>query len=151
MTNDNFCFYLQNRLIQTSQTGGQWYSDTSPFSIPWVKNGLLSCMQASFFSTCSILAMQHIFLKSLMKQSIQCFWISQRAKANTTTVAVTGNFPDNIARSFANANKAFLRCSFCTYFEGVNILSFLDPPQSTEHCDWLYGIFGHETSCTRYW
>uniref|UniRef100_A0A023F9L5 Putative cuticular protein analogous to peritrophins 3-d2 n=2 Tax=Triatoma infestans TaxID=30076 RepID=A0A023F9L5_TRIIF len=19
------------------------------------------------------------------------------------------------------------------------------------HCDWLYGIFGHETSCTRYW
>ncbi|XP_037931543.1 protein obstructor-E-like, partial [Teleopsis dalmanni] len=24
-------------------------------------------------------------------------------------------------------------------------------PISTEHCDWLYGIFGHETSCTRYW
>ncbi len=21
--------------FQTSQTGGQWYSDTSPFSIPW--------------------------------------------------------------------------------------------------------------------
>ncbi len=38
MTTNNFCFYLQNRLIQTSQTGGQWYSDTSPFSIPcsWV-------------------------------------------------------------------------------------------------------------------
>jgi hypothetical protein len=35
MTADNFCFYLQNRLIQTSQTGGQWYSDTSPFSIPF--------------------------------------------------------------------------------------------------------------------
>jgi hypothetical protein len=34
MTTDNLCFYLQNRLIQTSQTGGQWYSDTSPFSIP---------------------------------------------------------------------------------------------------------------------
>jgi hypothetical protein len=33
MTTDKFCFYLQNRLIQTSQTG-QWYSDTSPFSIP---------------------------------------------------------------------------------------------------------------------
>jgi hypothetical protein len=32
MTTDNFCFYLQNILIQT---GGQWYSDTSPFSIPW--------------------------------------------------------------------------------------------------------------------
>jgi hypothetical protein len=35
MATDNFCFYLQNRLIQTSQTGGQWYSDTFPFSIPW--------------------------------------------------------------------------------------------------------------------
>ncbi len=34
MTIDNFCFYLQNRLIQTSQTGGQWYNDTSPLSIP---------------------------------------------------------------------------------------------------------------------
>jgi hypothetical protein len=35
LTTDNFCFYLQNRLIQTSQTGGQLYSDTSPLSIPW--------------------------------------------------------------------------------------------------------------------
>jgi hypothetical protein len=34
MTTDNFCFYLQNRLIPTGQTGGQPYSDTSPFSIP---------------------------------------------------------------------------------------------------------------------
>jgi hypothetical protein len=34
MTTDNFCFYLQNRLIQASQTGGQQYSDTSHFSIP---------------------------------------------------------------------------------------------------------------------
>ncbi len=33
MTTDNICFYLQNRLIQTSQAGGQWYSETSPFSI----------------------------------------------------------------------------------------------------------------------
>ena len=38
----------------------------------------------------------------------------------------------------------------------ISSFSFLivrcpDPPQSTEHCDWLYGIFGHETSCTRYW
>jgi hypothetical protein len=38
MTTDNFCFYFQNRLIQTSQTEGQWYSDTSPFSIPCFKH-----------------------------------------------------------------------------------------------------------------
>jgi hypothetical protein len=36
MTTDNFCFYLQNRLFQTSQTGGRQYSDTYPFSIPWI-------------------------------------------------------------------------------------------------------------------
>jgi hypothetical protein len=36
MTTENFCFYLQNRLIQISQTGGQQYSHTSPFSIPWL-------------------------------------------------------------------------------------------------------------------
>ncbi len=29
-----FLFLLQNRRILTSQTGGQWYSDTSTFSIP---------------------------------------------------------------------------------------------------------------------
>jgi hypothetical protein len=34
ITTDNFCFYFQNRLIQTSQTGGQWYSDTSPLVFP---------------------------------------------------------------------------------------------------------------------
>jgi hypothetical protein len=34
MTTDNFCFYLQNRLIWTGQTGSHWYSDTSPFIIP---------------------------------------------------------------------------------------------------------------------
>ncbi len=35
MRTNNFCFYLKNRLIQTSQTGGQRYSDTYSFSIPW--------------------------------------------------------------------------------------------------------------------
>ena len=34
MPTDNLCFYLQKRLIQTSQTGGQWYSDTSPLVFP---------------------------------------------------------------------------------------------------------------------
>jgi hypothetical protein len=34
MKTEIFCFYLQNRLIKSSQTGGQQYSDTSPFSTP---------------------------------------------------------------------------------------------------------------------
>jgi hypothetical protein len=37
MTADNSGFNFENRLIQASQTGGQWYSDTSPLSIPWSK------------------------------------------------------------------------------------------------------------------
>jgi hypothetical protein len=37
MTTDYFHFYLQNRLIQARQTGGQLYSDTSPFSVPWLE------------------------------------------------------------------------------------------------------------------
>ncbi len=31
-----FAFICKNRLIETSQTGGQRYSDTSPFSIPFM-------------------------------------------------------------------------------------------------------------------
>ncbi len=38
--NWQFLFYLQNRPIWTSQTGGQWYSDTSPFSIPCLMHWL---------------------------------------------------------------------------------------------------------------
>lgn len=34
------------------------------------------------------------------------------------------------------------------YCEGKELAN---GPISTENCDWLYGIFGHETSCTRYW
>ncbi len=43
-----FCFYLQNRLIQTSQTGGQQYSDTSPFSIPCL---ILRLVENKWFGT----------------------------------------------------------------------------------------------------
>ncbi|KAL4719839.1 hypothetical protein ACJJTC_001807 [Scirpophaga incertulas] len=38
------------------------------------------------------------------------------------------------------------RSNYCEYPK-----TQINPPIGTEHCDWLYGIFGHETSCTRYW
>ncbi|XP_034841285.1 protein obstructor-E-like isoform X2 [Maniola hyperantus] len=38
------------------------------------------------------------------------------------------------------------RSNYCEYPKAQ-----INPPIGTEHCDWLYGIFGHETSCTRYW
>jgi hypothetical protein len=34
MATEIFCFYLQNRLIQTSQTGDQWYGDSPPLVFP---------------------------------------------------------------------------------------------------------------------
>jgi hypothetical protein len=55
MTTDNFRFYLQNRLIQTSQTGGQRYSDTSPFSIPW-------CYHRSYYVNVNARYLKSIFL-----------------------------------------------------------------------------------------
>ncbi len=44
MTIDNFCFYLQNRQIRSSQTGGQRYSNTFPFSIPGLNIDSNFCM-----------------------------------------------------------------------------------------------------------
>jgi hypothetical protein len=38
--NKNKNCQLSYSRFQTSQTGGQWYSDTSPFSIPWLSTGL---------------------------------------------------------------------------------------------------------------
>jgi hypothetical protein len=59
MTTDNISFYLQNRLIQTNQTGGQQYRDTSPFSIPWpisqYVSALLKTQLFFFFNKCTSL------------------------------------------------------------------------------------------------
>jgi len=35
--NWQFLYLFANQTNPTNQTGGQWYSDTSPFSIPWLK------------------------------------------------------------------------------------------------------------------
>ncbi len=79
---DNFCFYLQNRLIQTGQTGGQWYSDTSPFSIPWLNICFISlslCARVGFKPLNLRLRVEYsatatdIDLGSLL---ILCLWVS---------------------------------------------------------------------------
>jgi hypothetical protein len=36
MTTENFSFSFAKQLIQIGQTGGQWFSDTSCFGIPWL-------------------------------------------------------------------------------------------------------------------
>ncbi|XP_040575153.1 uncharacterized protein [Lepeophtheirus salmonis] len=54
--------------------------------------------------------------------------------------------------SYAGSDR-FGLIDVCDYPHSVNCRGkeMNNPPISTEHCDWLYGIFGHETSCTRYW
>jgi hypothetical protein len=57
MTTDNFCFYLSNRLFQTSQTGGQLYSETSPFSIPWANT-------LAYYDTATITAVKSFIVQA---------------------------------------------------------------------------------------
>ncbi len=52
MTTDNFHFNLQNRLILIGQTGGQLYSDTSPFSVPWLNIQELGKCNIDLFVFC---------------------------------------------------------------------------------------------------
>ncbi len=54
------CFANKNKncqlpysCFQTSQTGGQWYSDTSPFSIPWI-NSYSDCKPIGGFKHVSL-------------------------------------------------------------------------------------------------
>jgi hypothetical protein len=61
MTTNNLCFCLQSSPIQTSQTGGQWYSDTSLFSIP--------CSLSPSLSLTHTLTHTHIHLKSFFKHN----------------------------------------------------------------------------------
>jgi len=46
MTTDIFYLYLQNRLIQISQTEGQQNTGTSPFSIPWTDTVMYALNQS---------------------------------------------------------------------------------------------------------
>ncbi len=50
MTTDNFCFYLQNKLIQTGHTGGQQYSDTSPCNHFYLSLTLVGKSEAAFIA-----------------------------------------------------------------------------------------------------
>ncbi len=52
MIPNNFCFYLQNRQIQTGQTGGQRYTDTSPFSIPCADCQLRALYAEHYYAEC---------------------------------------------------------------------------------------------------
>jgi hypothetical protein len=99
MTTDDTCFYLQNRLMQTSQTGGQWYSDTSPFSIPWIK--------PNRFFTVYVLKVHNIKRVVFSKKKFNIVDFEQRAKHSKT-------LPDlsvcNNAFCLASEHRTLGRC-----------------------------------------
>ncbi len=71
MTTDKFCFYLQNRLIHTSQTGGQQYTYTSPLSIHWLnycENGAVA-KRSSLPTT-----QKSLIITLLWRTSTRSFW-----------------------------------------------------------------------------
>jgi hypothetical protein len=83
MTTDNFCFYLQNRLIQTSQTGGQCYSDTSPFSIPCIS---IKCHDTECrYAKCHIFYMLNATMLSVVMLNVvaPCI-VASKAKQSTS-------------------------------------------------------------------
>jgi hypothetical protein len=85
LTTDNFCFYLLHRLVQTSQTGGQWYSDTSPFSIPW-KNTQFNFVPESAIFEISCLKIANRFLSDLCKATTTpCSQAEQFSKFRTVS------------------------------------------------------------------
>ncbi len=98
MTTDNFCLYLQNRLIQTRQTGGQQYSDTFPFSIPW-QNTFALMMQTPL-----AIDSNFIFLKSKdYKQRLREAWKSFIVQASGGLVRV--EFDLNVYFSLAKKKE----------------------------------------------
>ncbi len=73
------CFANKNKncqlscsCFQTSQTGGQWYNDTSPFSIPWYRHHLplsLTIVQI-FYNRSHIMSQQKHFVVTLAFRGI---------------------------------------------------------------------------------
>jgi hypothetical protein len=70
VTNENSCFYLQNRIIQTSQTGCEWYNDTSPFSIPWLQYQLL--LHKSSMNKVSVVSIEIIAYTKTERANMHC-------------------------------------------------------------------------------
>jgi hypothetical protein len=72
MTTDKFCFYFQDRLIQTRKTGGQQYNDTSPFCIPCLISGDLCNLKDVPITTKQL----NLKLKTLAKQLLGSFFLT---------------------------------------------------------------------------
>jgi hypothetical protein len=74
MTTDNFCLYLQNRLIQISQTWGQRYSDTSPLVFPDPSVCVWSSVSLSSPSCLSTLYVCLSYIFASLSLSLLSWW-----------------------------------------------------------------------------
>ncbi len=126
MTTDNCCFYLQNRQIQTSKTGGQWYSDTSSFSIqclvqylqerPELQLGWLYCSPPDncytdffvFRHRYRIMSPKFLKFERVSNSSLK-FWKRQKRKWEITTASKTKwNLHSKSTVSYFHLNQIFV-------------------------------------------
>ncbi len=66
--------------LQTSQTGVQWYNDTSPFSIPWVFLGSKLWFNFSFIPYCFIYHQNNLAMPDIIDTSVWVLLAAKRSK-----------------------------------------------------------------------
>jgi hypothetical protein len=98
MATQNCYFHLQNRLIQTSQTGGQWYSDTSPFNIPcYVIFNIVSLDLLRNFKVVKIICLfltKYCLNKNISGPGKPMYFFGQFPLVSTAETALFGKLPD---------------------------------------------------------
>ncbi len=80
MTTDNFCFYLQKRLIQISQTGGQQYSDTSSFSYSLGRESMGKCSLIQHLN-----GFCFVFRQRQIKEKLQFYHVKSKPKNSASS------------------------------------------------------------------
>ncbi len=109
MTTNNFCLYFRNRLIQTSQTGGQRYSDTSPFSVPWFMQGILfpvhETLNPDMGGAWSMIQINY-------PDIVQVYYIQDDAQGAGKSMIIFPNFTVGLGSIFRReCRKLWLECS----------------------------------------
>jgi len=99
----------QNRLIQTSQTGGQWYSDTSSFGILCI--GFKTQTSKGFLHP-----------KRFSDFSLKTYETVKRAKCLGTTSQMDGHF--RVAKTFLRSVIYFTVCKIKVLWERMLILIY---------------------------
>ncbi len=152
MTSDIFCFYLQNRLIKTSQTGGQLYSDTFPhlvFPVPVIHKSCCIFNNHNFFyqeanalafnwDTCChlVLSLQLIIFNYVSSYFVEP-WKCQivLVKSSWVHFSIEVYLPDDILPNILAgfAGQWFSKRILLFSYMGLDLPTLVSYPSSWEH------------------